>query len=56
MSTFRLIFDVEIPNLSKDDKVAISMWLDNFIKYTEEDIYSGCPRGGMNVSSNWEEI
>lgn len=56
MNKFRLTFDVEIPSLSKDDKEAISMWLDNFIKYTEEDIYSCCPRGGMNVSSNWEEI
>ena len=56
MSTFRLTFDIEVPNLSEDDREEIGGWLDHFIGCVEDDIYSCCPHGGMDVSSDWEEI
>lgn len=56
MSTFRLTFDIEVPNLSEDDREEIGGWLDHFISCVEDDIYSCCPHGGMDVNSNWEEI
>ena len=56
MSTYRLTFNFEVPDLSEDDRREMSGWLDHFIGCVEDDIYSCCPHGGMNVSSNWEEI
>ena len=56
MSTFRLTFNIEIPDISEDDSQEIGDWLDHFIGCVEDDIYSCCPRGGMDVNSNWEEI
>ena len=57
MRTYRLTFDIEIPDdISNIDKEEFESWLDHFKDYTESDIYSCCPHGGMDVNGNWEEI
>lgn len=56
MSKFRLTFEFDVPDLSEDDWEDMSGWLDHFIGCVEDDIYSCCPHGGMDVNSNWEEI
>jgi hypothetical protein len=56
MNKFRLTFDIEIPNISEDDNQEIGDWLNHFIGCVEDDIYSCCPYGGMNVSSDWKKL
>jgi len=57
MSTYRLTFDIDVPDdINEDDIEELESWLDHFIGCVEDDIYSCCPYGGMDVNSNWEEI
>ena len=58
MCTFRLTFNIEIPDISEDDSQEIGDWLDHFIGCVEDDIYSCNPLNDcdIDVSSDWEEI
>ena len=58
MRTYRLTFDIDLPDeVSEDDIEELQGWLDHFIYTVEDDIYScnslDCD---IDVSSNYEEI
>lgn len=59
MSTFRLTFDVELPDdITEDDEEEFTDWLDHFIGCVEDDIYCCHPLNGrdVDVTSNYEAI
>lgn len=59
MSTYRLTFDIEVPDdINEDDIEELESWLDHFIGCVDDDIYSCNPLNDcdIDVNSNWEAI